>query len=142
MTKKLKNLIKEERPRERLIKYGAENISTEDLISIILKTGTKEMSVKDLSISVLSKIDNIGDLQNLTLSKLKNIKGIGTVKALELISAIELGRRVYHLKNQIVLEDLCNNHLKYNMPFLFPISYRQPLPKLSAPFHFYLHSSK
>lgn len=100
MTKKLKNLIEEERPRERLIKYGAENISTEDLISIILKTGTKEMSVKDLSIRVLSEIDNIGDLQNLTLSKLKNIKGIGTVKALELISAIELGKRVYQYNNK------------------------------------------
>ena len=48
----------------------------------------------------------------------------------------------YGLKNQIVLGDLCNNHLKYNMPFPFLISYRQPFPKLSAPFHFYLHISK
>lgn len=95
MTKNIKNLMEEERPRERLMKYGVENISNEDLISIILKTGTKEVSVKDLAISILSKIDNISDLQNLTLPKLKNIKGIGTVKALELISAIELGKRVY-----------------------------------------------
>jgi len=98
--RKLKNLVEEERPRERLIKYGKENISNEDLISIILKTGTKDISVKDLAINILSKINNISDLQNLTLPKLKKIKGIGTVKALELISAIELGKRVYHSNNK------------------------------------------
>ena len=51
----IKDIPKSERPRERLIKFGAKNLSNEELISIILKTGTKELSVKELSINVLSK---------------------------------------------------------------------------------------
>ena len=39
---KIKNIIKEERPRERFIKYGVENLSNEELLAIILKTGTRE----------------------------------------------------------------------------------------------------
>ena len=97
-----KNIMIEERPRERLIKYGVENISNEDLISIILKTGTKNLSVKELSVNIISEIRDIRELRNMTLSKLTKMKGIGLVKALELISAIELGKRVYYENNSEV----------------------------------------
>lgn len=89
-----KNIIDEEKPRERFLKYGPECVSNEDLISIILKTGTKDISVKEVSNNILKEIDCIQDLKNLTLNKLMKIKGIGKVKAIELLSAIELGKRV------------------------------------------------
>ena len=73
-----------------------ENIPTEDLISILLKTGTKDVSVKQLSLEILSNIDNLKDLKNITISKLTRIKGIGKIKAMEIISAMELGRRVHY----------------------------------------------
>ena len=53
---KLKEIPKNERPRERLIKYGAGNLSNEDLISIILGTGTKDINVRELSIKILNQI--------------------------------------------------------------------------------------
>lgn len=80
----IKNIPKSERPRERLKKYGKENISNEELLSIILNTGTKNKSVKDI-----------------TLNSLKQIDGIGEVKAIKILASIELGKRVY-LNNNLV----------------------------------------
>jgi len=95
----IKDIPSNERPRERLVKYGVKNISNEDLLSIIFKTGTKDKSVKDLSIIVLSKFKDIKNLKEIEINNLLDIKGIGKVKAIELIAAIELGRRVYQDRN-------------------------------------------
>ena len=94
----IRQIPKEERPRERLIKYGAKNLSTEDLIAIILKTGTKDYSSRYLASEVLKLVSDVSDLKKLTLSKLININGIGAVKAIEFLAALELGRRVYDYK--------------------------------------------
>ncbi|MFA5602534.1 MAG: DNA repair protein RadC [Bacilli bacterium] len=92
----IENIPKEERPRERLLKYGANNLSNEELIAIILKTGIKNKSSKLLAKSILSKINKISDLKDITINKLLNIHGIGLVKAIELITALELGKRVFY----------------------------------------------
>ena len=47
MNVKMKDIPENERPRERLINVGAENLSDEELLAIVLKTGTKNMSVKN-----------------------------------------------------------------------------------------------
>ncbi len=85
-----------ERPRERAIKYGINSLSNEDLISIIIKTGTHNKSAKDISNNIISLISNINDLRSISFQRLKSINGIGSVKAIELLSAIELGRRVFY----------------------------------------------
>lgn len=95
----IKNIPEFDRPRERFKKYGVENLSTNELISIILSSGTKNISVKELSNNILGNLDDISDLKNMTLNKLKQIKGIGEVKAITLLSALELGKRVYYEKN-------------------------------------------
>jgi DNA repair protein RadC len=105
----IKDLPDEEKPRERLLKYGVENIANEDLISIILKVGTKERSVRELSKEIVSKINNIYELKNITINKLIDIKGVGNVKAIEILAAIELGRRVYY-------EKTINKKIKLNNP--------------------------
>ena len=94
----IKDLKDDEKPRERLIKYDAKNLSNEELLSIILKTGTKNYSVKTLANHVLKEINDINDLKDITINKLMEIKGIGKVKAIELLAALELGKRVYYLK--------------------------------------------
>lgn len=91
----IKNIPKSERPRERFKKYGKDNISNEELLSIILNTGTKNKSVKQLSNLLLTQIEDITDLKNITLNMLKQIDGIGEVKAIKLLASIELGKRVY-----------------------------------------------
>lgn len=91
----IKDMLKEERPRERFIKYGVESLSNEELIAIILRTGTKGESVKILSRNILNLFESIEDLRNLDINMLTKVKGIGKVKSIELISALELGKRVY-----------------------------------------------
>lgn len=91
----IKDLPVTEKPRERLINNGVKNLSNEELISIVLKTGTKNKSVKVLANILLSKFDNITDLKNIEINTITKINGIGLVKAIEIIAAIELGRRVY-----------------------------------------------
>ncbi len=92
---KLKELPEQERPRERLEKIGKENLSNEELLAILLKTGTKGHSVKEVALEVLGSVDEIHELQDMTLESLSKISGIGKVKAIELIAAIELGKRIF-----------------------------------------------
>ena len=103
----IKQLPESERPRERLVKYGAKSLSTEDLIAIILKTGTKDFSSKYLATQILKMVKSVSDLKSISLSNLIKINGIGVVKAIEFVAALELGRRVY---DDVPLE----NNLKFN----------------------------
>ena len=94
VTMTIKELPTSEMPRERLIRYGADNLSNEDLLSIILRTGTKEKNVKMLSSEVLTKIKKMEELNQLGVNELTEIKGLGKVKAITILAAIELGKRV------------------------------------------------
>ena len=84
-----------DKPRERLVNIGAENLSNEELLSIIIKTGSKNYSVKEVALKLLETIGDIAKLRDIGISSLMKIDGIGRVKAIELKAAIELGRRVY-----------------------------------------------
>ena len=90
------DILKEEMPRERLVKYGVENLSNEELLAIILKTGSKKYNVKEVASNILSSYGDIKNLKDVRINNLTKIDGIGKVKAIELIAAIELGRRVYY----------------------------------------------
>ena len=90
-----KNLPDCDKPRERLYMYGSENLSNEELISIILKTGTKKMSVKELALKLLEFVGDINKFKDVGINTLMKIDGIGKVKAIEIKAALELGRRVY-----------------------------------------------
>ena len=92
---KIKDIPVENRPRERLIQYGVENLSNEELLSIILKTGSKNKSVKELANEVLKLSDGIDNIKNISFEQLLKIDGIGITKATSLISVIELGKRIY-----------------------------------------------
>ena len=91
----LKDLPKEDLPRERLQKYGVKNLSNAELIAILLRTGTHEKSVKTLAENILSKYESIRDMRDLSIPELTKIKGMGLAKSTNLIAALELGKRVY-----------------------------------------------
>lgn len=91
---KIKDLPDLEKPRERLNKYGAKYLSNEELLAILLRTGSKDKNVKELSSTVLTKLKTIEDMDKMTINELSSIKGIGKVKAITLLAAIELGKRV------------------------------------------------
>lgn len=89
----IKDFPLEERPREKVKQYGINNVTNKELLSIILKTGTKSINVEDLALSILRKY-KLHELKDVTITELTRIKGIGEVKAIELLAAIELGKRI------------------------------------------------
>ena len=83
-----------ERPRERLLNNGVENLNNEELLSILLQTGTKDISVKTISLNLLKYVKNINNLKTITYKELINIKGIGLAKACKILAMIELSKRM------------------------------------------------
>ena len=110
---KIKDLPVTERPRERLIEFGSNSLSNEEVLAIILKQGTKNKSVKEIAIDLLNSVNNISELENITLEKLTNIKGIGQANALTLLASIELGKRIF-LKDNNIKHTLANSKDIYN----------------------------
>ena len=98
---KFKDIPITDRPRERLKKYGCENLSNEELLAIILKVGTKDLSVLDVSRSILANYGDVKNLNYATLNKLKSLKGVGEVKATVILASIELGRRIYQTSTSL-----------------------------------------
>ena len=110
---KIKDLPVLERPRERLIKYGASNISNEELLAILIKTGTKNNSVKEIANLVLKKITNLNNLECININTFSDIDGLGKVKTIELMAAIELGRRIFLLKEEDIKSCFNNSNTIY-----------------------------
>lgn len=99
MNLKIKEIPQDERPRERLLCYGVEQLSNEELLAILLKTGTRDMSAKVLASYLLKEIGNISELQHTSYQVLAKMKGIGRAKACTLLAAVELGKRVLQKKS-------------------------------------------
>ena len=83
-----------DRPRERLIRQGAESLSNQELIAILLGNGTNQESVLHLANRVLTFFEQIHELKNATIEEIMSVKGIGKAKAAQLLAAVELGRRL------------------------------------------------
>lgn len=98
MNLKIKEIPQDERPRERLLRYGVEQLSNEELLAILLKTGTRNMSAKVLASYILKELGSISELQHTSYQVLAHMKGIGSAKACTVLAAIELGKRVLQKK--------------------------------------------
>lgn len=97
---KLRDFPSKEKPRERLLKVGAENLATHELLAILLRTGTKHESVMDLSNRLLRSFDGLRLLKEASVEELSSIRGIGMVKAVQILAAVELGSRIHNLANE------------------------------------------
>ena len=94
----LREMPEEERPREKLVSKGAEALSNVDLLAILLHTGIKHESVVHLAERLLSETDGLARLSILSPQELSKIKGIGLVKAVTIVAAFELSRRLAQLQ--------------------------------------------
>lgn len=90
-----------ERPRERMLKEGAQALSNQELLAILLRSGTKEESVLQLSQRLIRQFEGLNLLKDATVDELTTVKGIGNAKAVEILASLELGKRV----NRLQLED-------------------------------------
>lgn len=90
----IKDVPKYERPREKMLEKGVESLSNRELLAIILKSGTKGKSAIEIAEEILYSINSLNDLKDIELLEITKIKGVGIVKAMEIICAIELGKRM------------------------------------------------
>lgn len=95
MSVKIKELPKEERPRERLSHYGASALSNEELLAILIKSGSKKDSAKEIARQLLIQYQDIQEFGQITYEQLLHLEGIGESKACSILAAIELGSRVH-----------------------------------------------
>ena len=90
----IKSLPITENPREKALTYGIESLSNVELLAIILRTGSKQESVLMLAQRVLHDVGGIEQLHDVQYAKLTEIKGIKKAKAIEILSVIELSKRL------------------------------------------------
>ena len=100
----LKNLPINERPRERLSRYGPEVLSAIELIAILLGSGTRNRSVLQLASDLLSHFGSIRSLSEASLPELQQVKGIGLAKAIQIHASFALARRVEEKQTGIPLD--------------------------------------
>lgn len=90
----IKEMPEEERPREKMVKYGADKVSNAELLAIIIRTGSRTASAVNLADKILSKAENLRELPYLSIEELMELKGIGLTKGVQIKAALELGRRI------------------------------------------------
>jgi DNA repair protein RadC len=93
-TYSIQHLPVEDRPRERLVRFGPEAMSTTELIALILGSGTKSKPVLQLAQDIIARFGTLQQLAEATLSELCQVKGVGLAKAIQLKAAFSLGMRV------------------------------------------------
>ncbi|WP_272501217.1 RadC family protein [Rossellomorea vietnamensis] len=93
----IRDFPQDERPRERMIQSGAASLSNQELLAILLRTGTKSESVLQLSNRLLNQFDGLNLLKDASLEEITKTKGIGLAKAVQIMAAVEFGRRISNL---------------------------------------------
>ena len=88
------DLPKEERPRERLVKFGEQALSAQELLQVILGRGVAGESVTVTAQKLLSQFGSLQRLAEASIEELSSVKGIGLAKATQIKAVFEIGRRI------------------------------------------------
>ena len=88
------DLPKEERPRERLVKFGEHALSAQELLQVILGRGIAGESVTVTAQKLLSQFGSLQKLSEASVEELSSVKGIGPAKATQIKAVFEIGRRI------------------------------------------------
>jgi len=90
----IKELPEDIRPRERLLKEGAEALSDVELLAILLRTGSRATTALDLASLLMVRFKNLHRLVDAAVEELSDVKGVGPAKASQVKAALELARRL------------------------------------------------
>lgn len=91
---RMRDLPDEERPREKLERYGASSLSIAELLAIILRVGNARASALQLAQQLVARFHGLRGLAGATVRELGQVNGIGLAKACQLHAAFELGKRL------------------------------------------------
>ena len=119
----IKKWVKEERPREMLIKHGPASLPLSKLLAIILRTGKEGASADELAKRLLNQFGSLRAIDSAPISEICKIGGIGFAKAAQIKASLELGKKLYketaekkkRIKNA---QDVINYVAEYYGPYL------------------------
>lgn len=117
----IKGLPLDKNPREKALHYGIESLTDIELLALILRTGNKQESVLELSERVLLEIGGIEFLMHTSYAALTSIKGIKNAKAIEIMSLVEIAKRLKNIKGRNYIIEKPNDifdYVKDEMMFL------------------------
>ncbi|NLY52015.1 MAG: DNA repair protein RadC [Firmicutes bacterium] len=116
----IRDLPVDERPREKLLRYGPESLSNRELLAIILRVGTRRHSALALADQLLAHFGSLRELRDARCEELQAVEGIGLAKAAQILASLELGRRVQaavrvpaSVRSPKDAADLVMEHLRY-----------------------------
>jgi DNA repair protein RadC len=89
---RMTDIPSENRPRERMAKYGPDALSDAEILALLLKNGTVGENVTDMSNRLIQRY-GIERLSKLSLEELQEIRGIGPAKAMQIAAAFQLDKR-------------------------------------------------
>jgi DNA repair protein RadC len=92
---KIKDMPTEDKPREKLLKYGASSLSLAELIAVIFNTGSKKEDVMSMASRVMKEYGEKSLMSQMSADKLAKDLDIPLVKALQLVACSEIGQRFY-----------------------------------------------
>src|SRR3989344_6942804 len=90
----IRDLNQNEKPREKLAKFGISNLTDVELIALLLRSGGKDTSAIDLGRNLLDKFHGLSELAYVDLQQLLQIKFVDIAKASGLLAAVEIGLRI------------------------------------------------
>jgi len=91
----IKDLPDLDKPREKALRNGIKSLSDSELLAIIIRTGTKEESALKIAQDIIKSSNGLNNFHDLSIERLSLVKGIGRVKAITILSSLELGRRSF-----------------------------------------------
>lgn len=119
---RIKDICREDRPRERLASVGPGSLSNAELIGILLGSGMPGVNAVQLGQRLLSALSGLDELHHCSIQEMQKVRGIGRAKAIQIKAAIELGRRMASRnpidKPQIQSPDDAAEYLQFEMGVL------------------------
>jgi len=95
LKKTIKELPEDERPREKLLKFGADKLSDSELLAILLRTGTKGKSVIEMAEEIIKSAGgSFKGLAGKDIEELTKIPGVKNAKVITVAAALEIARRI------------------------------------------------
>lgn len=91
---RIKDMARQERPRERLIAEGHEALSNAELLAILLRTGTRGHSALQVAQHLIARFESLERLARATIEELRTVSGVGRDKAVSLKAAFALAQRM------------------------------------------------
>ncbi len=117
----IKHWPEDERPRERLVKFGGEALSDSQLLAILIGSGDRgaNKNAVDICRDLLSAFGNLDNLDRASINEICQVKGIGPAKATQIKAAMEVGKRTASTRSGNRQKMMTSrNFVDYYVPFL------------------------